>query len=165
MNTYKKLMHGVVKVENIIMAATLLMSLILTFANVIGRKALNHSLTWVDELVVAVFVLISLMGAALACREDGGLVGLSLLSDRLSGSAKLLQKLIANGLSIIYCAILTWQGIVRTSADFAQNTHTFVLHWPRWIFWAFVPVCGVFLILHFIENTIDFLNARKESIS
>ena len=162
MNTYKKLMHGVVKAENIIMAVTVILSLVLTFANVIGRKALNHSLTWVDELVVAVFVLISLMGAALACREDGGLVGLSLLSDRLNGPAKLAQKLAANALSIIYCGILTWQGVIRTMADFSQNTHTFVLHWPRWIFWAFVPVCGVFLILHFIENTIDFLNAGKE---
>ena len=93
MNTYKKLMQGVVKAENVLMAVTLIMSLVLTFANVIGRKVLNHSLTWVDELVVAVFVLISLMGAALACREDGGLVGLSLVSDRLKGPAKLGQKL------------------------------------------------------------------------
>lgn len=162
MNTYKKIMQGVVKVENVIMAVTLIVSLVLTFANVVGRKVVNHSLTWVDELVVALFVLISLMGAALACREDGGLVGLSLVSDRLSGSAKLVQKLLANVISIIYCIILTWQGVGRTMADFSQNTHTFVLHWPRWIFWAFVPVCGIFLILHFIENTMDFLNARKE---
>ena len=162
MNTYKKIMHGVVKVENVVMAVTLIVSLVLTFANVSGRKMINHSLTWVDELVVALFVLISLMGAALACREDGGLVGLSLVSDRLKGSGRLVQKLVANACSIIYCAILTWQGIGRTMADFSQNTHTFVLHWPRWIFWSFVPVCGVFLILHFIENTFDFLNARKE---
>ena len=59
MNTYKKIMHGVVKVENAIMAVTLIVSLVLTFANVIGRKLINHSLTWVDELVVALFVLIS----------------------------------------------------------------------------------------------------------
>jgi TRAP-type C4-dicarboxylate transport system permease small subunit len=162
MKTYKKIMHGIVTVENVIMAVTLLVSLVLTFANVIGRKAFNHSLTWVDEFVVAIFVLISLMGAALACREDGGLVGLSLFSDRLTGTARLVQKLIANALSIVYCVILTWQGVGRTMADFSQNTHTFVLHWPRWIFWSFVPICGVFLILHFIENTLDFLQTRKE---
>lgn len=162
MNTYKKIMHGVVKVENIIMTITLIVSLVLTFANVVGRKAMNHSLTWADELVVALFVLISLMGAALACREDGGLVGLSLVSDRLKGSARLTQKLVSNALSIVYCVILTWQGVIRTMADFSQNTHTYVLHWPKWIFWAFVPVCGVFLVLHFVENTMDFMNARKE---
>ena len=158
MNTYKKIMHGVVKVENVIMAITLIVSLVLTFANVIGRKLINHSLTWVDELVVALFVLISLMGAALACREDGGLVGLSLVSDRLKGSS----RLVANVCSIIYCVILTWQGIGRALSEYTQNAHTYVLHWPSWIFWSFVPVCGVFLVLHFIENTLDFLNARKE---
>ena len=162
MNTYKKIMHGVVKVENVIMAITLIVSLVLTFANVIGRKLINHSLTWVDELVVALFVLISLMGAALACREDGGLVGLSLVSDRLKGSSRLVQKLVANVCSIIYCVILTWQGIGRALSEYTQNAHTYVLHWPSWIFWSFVPVCGVFLVLHFIENTLDFLNARKE---
>lgn len=162
MNTYKKIMHGVVKVENVVMAVTLLMSLVFTFANVVGRKLVNHSLTWVDELVVALFVLISLMGAALACREDGGLVGLSLISDRLSGTARLIQKLVANVFSLIYCVILTWQGVVRAAAEYKQNAHTYVLHWSGWIFWSFVPVCGVFLVLHFIENTLDFLKAGKE---
>lgn len=162
MNSYKKLMHGVVKVENALMAVTLVVSLFLTFANVVGRKVANHSLTWVDELVVALFVLISLMGAALASREDGGLVGLSLVSDRLSGNARLVQKLIANVCSIVYCGVLTWQGVIRTLAEYRQNAHTYVLHWPGWIFWSFVPLCGVFLVLHFIENTFDFLNARKE---
>ena len=126
MNTYKKIMHGVVKVENVIMAITLIVSLVLTFANVIGRKLINHSLTWVDELVVALFVLISLMGAALACREDGGLVGLSLVSDRLKGSSRLVQKLVANVCSIIYCVILTWQGIGRALSEYTQNAHTYV---------------------------------------
>ena len=42
MNTYKKIMHGVVKVENVIMAVTLVVSLVLTFAKGIGRKALDH---------------------------------------------------------------------------------------------------------------------------
>jgi TRAP-type C4-dicarboxylate transport system permease small subunit len=161
MNTYKKFMRGLVKVENIIMAITMILSLVLIFANVIGRKAFNHSLTWVDEFVVAIFVLISLMGAALACREDGGLVGLSLVSDRLKGKSRKAQKLVANALSIVYCLVLTWQGVTRTMADFSQNTHTFVLHWPRWIFWSFVPICGICLILHFIENTLDFLQAGK----
>lgn len=160
MNAYKNFMRGVVKVENAILVVTMLVVLALTFANVIGRFCLNKSLTFVDEFVVAVFVLISLMGAALAAGEDGGLVGLSLISDRLKGKARLIQKLIANVLSIIYCAILTYEGIGRTIVDFQQNTHTFVMHWPRWIFWAFVPLCGVCLIFHFIENTLDFVQSH-----
>lgn len=162
MNAYKKFMRTIVAVENIVLVVTMVVILVLTFANVVGRFGFNHSLAFADELVVAVFVLVSLMGAALAAREDGGLVGLSLISDRLSGTRRSVQKLVANAVSIVYCVILTYQGLGRTMTDYSQNVHTFVLHWPKWIFWAFVPVSGVFLVLHFIENTLDFIKKSKE---
>lgn len=162
MKAYKNLMHAVVKAENAVIAVMMIVILALTFANVIGRFVLNHSLAFADELVVAVFVLISLVGAALAAREDGGLVGLSLVSDQLKGNSRKIQKLVANAVSIIYCVVLLYQGIIRTATDYSQRTFTFVLHWPRWIFWAFVPVSAVFLVLHFVENTFDFIESRKE---
>ena len=127
MNAYKKFMRTIVAVENIVLVVTMVVILVLTFANVVGRFGFNHSLAFADELVVAVFVLVSLMGAALAAREDGGLVGLSLISDRLSGARRSVQKLVANAVSIVYCVILTYQGLGRTMTDYSQNVHTFVL--------------------------------------
>lgn len=162
MKAYKNFMQSVVKVENAVLAIMMIVILVLTFANVVGRFVFNHSLAFADELVVALFVLVSLVGAALAAREDGGLVGLSLLSDKLKGVARRRQKLIANIIAIVYCCLLLYEGIVRAATDYTQKTNTFVLHWPRWIFWAFVPVSAIFLILHFVENTFDFLNDDKE---
>jgi len=161
MNTYKKVMKGVVAAENAIMVVSTFAILVLIFINVIGRFCFNYSFQFVDEFVVAVFVLVSLIGAALASREDGGLIGLSLISDRLTGKVRLTQKLIANVISLIYCGILTYQGFVRTAVEFAQKTNTFVMHWPLWIFVSFVPVSGIFLLLHLVENTINFVEARK----
>ncbi len=161
MNTYKKIMKGVVAVENTVMVVATFAILVLIFINVIGRFCFNNSFQFVDEFVVAVFVLVSLIGAALACREDGGLIGLSLISDRLTGKARLIQKLIANLISLVYCGILTYQGVVRTVVEFSQKTNTFVMHWPLWIFTSFVPISGIFLLLHMVENTINFLEARK----
>ena len=46
------------------------------------RSSIAHGL-FTEELVVAVFVLITLLAAALACREKGGLVSLTLVTDRL----------------------------------------------------------------------------------
>lgn len=161
MKVYRQFMRGVVAVENVVLVITMAVVLVLTFANVVGRFAFNQSLAFADELVVALFVPVSLIGAALAAREDGGLVGLSLVSDQLTGKAKKTQKLVANAISILYCVILLWQGVERTMTDFVQDTHTFVLHWPRWIFWLFVPVSCVFLVLHFVENTYDFVTASK----
>lgn len=161
MNVYKKVMKGVVAVENAVMIVATFAILLLIFVNVIGRFCFNHSFQFVDEFVVAVFVLVSLIGAALASREDGGLIGLSLVSDRLKGKTRFVQKLVANAVSLVYCGILTYQGVVRTVVEFSQGTNTFVMHWPLWIFVSFVPVSGVFLLLHLVENTVNFIESKK----
>ncbi|MCR4821557.1 MAG: TRAP transporter small permease [Treponema sp.] len=158
---FKKLMHGVATVEKFLLAITMTVCLAFTFANVIGRFVFNHSLAFADELVIALFVLVSLMGAALCAREDEGLIGLALLSSRLTGRKKSIQKIFSSLISIFYCGVLSWQGFVRTFSSMVQGEHTFVMHLPRWIFWSFIPLCGICLILHFIENLVNFLKSES----
>ena len=38
-----------------------------------------------------------------------------------------------------------------------NGKRTFVLNWPEWIFWSFVPIGAGCMILHFIEYCLDFL--------
>lgn len=157
----KKLMERIARVEKYLLAITMSVTLVLTFANVVGRFVFNHSLAFADELVIALFVLVSLMGAALCARENDGLIGLSLISSRLTGKKKNIQKLASGLVSILYCIVLTWQGFIRMTSSLQQGEHTFVMHLPRWIFWSFIPLCGLFLILHFIENLSDFIKESK----
>jgi TRAP-type C4-dicarboxylate transport system permease small subunit len=151
----------IARVEKYLLAITMSVTLAFTFANVIGRFVFNHSLAFADELVIALFVLVSLMGAALCARENDGLIGLALVSSRLTGKKKTVQKLFSGIVSIVYCVVLTWQGLIRMLSSMQQGEHTFVMHLPRWIFWSFIPLCGLFLILHFIENLSDFLKESK----
>ena len=158
---FKKVMGVIARVEKYLLAITMSVTLAFTFANVIGRFVFNHSLAFADELVIALFVLVSLMGAALCARENDGLIGLALVSSRLTGKKKTVQKLFSGIVSIVYCIVLTWQGLIRMLSSMQQGEHTFVMHLPRWIFWSFIPLCGLFLILHFIENLSDFLKESK----
>ncbi|MCR5288738.1 MAG: TRAP transporter small permease [Treponema sp.] len=158
---FKKIMGAVAVIEKYLLAITMAVTLAFTFANVIGRFVFNHSLAFADELVIALFVFVSLMGAALCAREDNGLIGLALFSSRLTGSKKMMQKLLSGIVSIFYCVVLTWQGFIRMVSSMQQGEHTFVMHLPRWIFWSFIPICGVCLILHFIENLSNFLSTKK----
>lgn len=165
METYKKVMNKLATVEKAIMAVSTVLILVLIFMNVIGRFIFNHSFAFVDEFVVAVFVLVSLIGAALAGRKDGGLIGLSFFSDGLKGKKRIFQKMLANFVSIIYCVSLTYQGYLRVVNDFSQDVHTFVLHWPQWVFSVFVPISGICLVLHLIENTFDFIKKIKNPVN
>lgn len=73
MKVYKKIMNGVAFVEKLILVLSTILIVVLTVGNVLSRKILHQSWSFTEELVVAVFVLITLLAAALAAR-DGELV-------------------------------------------------------------------------------------------
>ena len=150
MKIYSKIMKFVTWVENIVLAVSMLLVLILTFGNVIARKVFNHSWGFTEEIVVAVFVLISLLASGVAAK-DGGLINLGLITDNVGPWTKKVLHVISTIICVAYSLILTYEGIGRIKAD-----HTFspILHIPKGIFWGFVVVGGISLTLHFIENCV-----------
>ena len=160
MKTYKKIMGIVVKIENAVLALSILLVLVLTFGNVIARKIFQHSLGFTEEITVAVFVLISLLGAGVAAR-DGGLVNLSLIPDRLGKKGRNVLQILSTVVCLFYSVVLTAEGINRVRVD---HTLSPILHIPKSFFWIFVVIGGVSLTLHFIENCLDFLKQPASSI-
>lgn len=155
MKVYKKLMNALAAVEKIVLVISTLLILVLTVGNVFSRKVIHRSWSFTEELVVAVFVLITLMAAALACRE-GELVNLSLVTDRLPKKLKKPSVILSTILCIIFTAILFWFGMDKVITQLENGKRTFVLNWPEWIFWSFVPIGSGCMILHFIEYCIDY---------
>lgn len=154
MKVYKKIMDVLAAAEKLILAASTLLILVLTVGNVFSRKVIHRSWSFTEELVVAVFVLITLMAAALACRE-GELVSLTLVTDRLPGKTKKPVVVLVTVLSVIFTVILFKYGMDKVLTQLANGKRTFVLNWPEWIFWSFVPIGSVCMILHFIEYCVD----------
>ena len=133
-----------------------LLILVLTVGNVFSRKVIHRSWSFTEELVVAAFVLITLLAAALACREKGGLVSLTLVTDRLPKKLEKPSVILITVLSIVFSAILFKYGMDKVLTQLANGKRTFVLNWPEWIFWSFVPIGAGCMILHFIEYCLDF---------
>ena len=160
MKVYKKIMDVLASAEKLILAASTLLILVLTVGNVFSRKVIHRSWSFTEELVVAVFVLITLMAAALACRE-GELVSLTLVTDRLPKKTKKPIVILVTVLSVIFTAILFKYGMDKVLTQLANGKRTCVLNWPEWIFWSFVPIGAVCMILHFVEYCIDFCTDFK----
>ena len=156
MKTYKKLMNALAAVEKVILVIATLLILVLTVGNVLSRYVIHRSWSFTEELVVAVFVLITLLAAALACREQDGLVSLTLVTDRLPEKLKKPSVILITVLSIIFSVILFKYGMDKVLTQLANGKRTFVLNWPEWIFWSFVPIGAGCMILHFIEYCLDF---------
>ena len=60
-----------VNVESVVVAFVMLTMLVLVFVGVISRYVLHFSFSFTEELVCAMFVLLSTMGGALASKENG----------------------------------------------------------------------------------------------
>lgn len=154
MKIYKKLMNALAAVEKIVLDLSILLILVLTVGNVFSRKVIHQSWSFTEELVVAVFVLITLLAAALACRE-GELVNLTILTDRLPKKIRKGCLLISTVLSVLFTAVLFKYGLDKVITQLENGKRTFVLNWPEWIFWSFVPIGAACMILHFIEFYLD----------
>ena len=161
MKTYKKLMNAVVAVEKFILIITMLLILVLTVGNVFSRYVIHRSWSFTEEIVVAVFVLITLLAAALACRE-GELVNLTLVTDLLPEKTKKPVMILVTVLCVLFSLILFKYGLDKVITQLENGKRTFVLNWPEWIFWSFVPIGAGCMALHFIEHCIDFCTGNKE---
>lgn len=161
MKAYKKLMDGVAMLEKLALAASTVLILVLTVGNVFSRKVIHQSWSFTEELVVAVFVLITLVSAALACRE-GELVNLSILIERLPKNLQKPLFFINTVLCVFFTAVLFKFGLDKVLTQMANGKRTFVLNWPEWIFWSFVPIGAACMILHFIEFYLDYCAKEKE---
>ena len=164
MSGFKSLMNALAGLEKLILVLTTAVTLVLVFGNVITRKipALGIRLAFTEELVIALFVLISLLASALCCRDNSH-ISLALLSQHVGAGAKKTLKLVTTGVCAVYCALLTQQGYSYMMAQLEGGVRTYVLHWPEWIFCSFVPICGICMILHLIEACLDFTNDEEEA--
>ena len=149
MKVYKKIMNGVAFVEKLILVLSTILIVVLTVGNVLSRKILHQSWSFTEELVVAVFVLITLLAAALAAR--------------LSEKARRILLVINTAFSVAFTAVLFKYGMDKVLTQLANGKRTFVLNWPEWIFWSFVPIGAACMTLHMIEYLIDtFVKAKEE---
>ena len=127
MKTYKKLMNALAGLEKLVLEIATVLILVLTVGNVFSRKVIHQSWSFTEELVVAVFVLITLLAAALACR-DGELVNLTILTDRLPAQVRKVFLLFSTILSVAFTAVLFKYGLDKVITQMQNGKRTFVLN-------------------------------------
>lgn len=161
MKIYKQLMNLLAAIEKVILIAATLLILVLTVGNVFSRYVIHRSWSFTEEIVIAVFVLISLVAAALSARE-GGLVSLSLVTDLFPDRAKKPLTIFITAISIFFSVILFKYGVQKVMTQLANGKRTFVLNIPEWIFWIYVPIGAGCMILHFLEYCLDVCLKKEE---
>ena len=154
-SVYKKIMDGVAFIEKLVLAVVLLAVTAITFGNVLSRYVLPTSWSFTEELVINIFVLLSLLGAALCARDEGGLVSMALLSTGLSRKKQRMLNLLTVVIGLLFSYVMIRYGFERVATLIANNKRTDVLRIFEWKFAMFTPISGIFMALHLIEFGVD----------
>lgn len=142
------------KIEEYLCIACLAVMTVLVFANVLSRYVLHMSLSFSDEITTYLFVLLSMMGTAIAAKRRAHL-GLSLLTDALPPSARRILAIFSYSVATVFSAALFYYGILMVINERMLGQVTASMQWPEWIYGTFIPFGAFFVTLRFAQVTLE----------
>ena len=120
--------------------------LIVAFGNVLSRYVLPVSWAFTEELTCGLFILVSMLGAAVA------------VTDRLPQNAQKYILIIQGIFSGFFGYLLFDYGTEMVKSEIKLNMKTAALQWPEAIFGSFIPIGGIALIIGSVCLVLQGLN-------
>ncbi len=149
------------KIEEGICILCLIAMTVLVFGNVFSRYVLHLSLSFSEEITTNLFVLLSMMGTAIAARRRAHL-GLSILTDAVSPRVRRGLLIFGFGLATVFCFAVFFYGIKMVRNEYILGQVTPSMQWPEWIYGCFVPFGAAFMTLRFAQVTLEEIRNRPE---
>ena len=142
------------------MICTVVMT-VLVFANVLSRYVFHNSLSFSEEITTYLFVLLSLMGTAIAARRRAHL-GLSILTDAVSPGVRKALHVAGFAIGALFSAALFYYGILMVINQYNLGMQTSAMQWPEWIYATFIPFGAFFVTIRFAQALVEELKAHPE---
>ena len=143
--------------EAVIVAFVMLTMLILVFLGVISRYVLHFSFSFTEELVCAMFVLLSTMGGALASKENGHYT-LDLMKPKMKRVFLIIDTL----LTCAAASVLLYTGIIMVKSQMKIGSLSIALKIPNWVYGSFVPIGLAFILYRSIQFIVQLQKKSEE---
>ena len=138
------------KIEEVLAGICLIVMTILTFANVVSRYVFSASFSFSEEITTYLFVLLSLLGTAIAAKR-GAHLGLSIVTDAVNPKVRKVLHIIGFFIASAFCAAIFFYGVKMVMNQRMLGQVTAGMQWPEWIFGSFVPLGGFFATARFVQ--------------
>jgi TRAP-type C4-dicarboxylate transport system permease small subunit len=125
----------------------------IAFVNVLTRYLVQYSLAFTEELVVNLFVWLTLLGTAIAFRQ-GSHLGFSFLTDRSPRPLRRASVWFAAGLGVLLFGLLIYFGLGQIAMERMLGTTTEALATPQWWYTAGIPVIGTLIIARIVQGAV-----------
>lgn len=123
---------------------------VVAFANVITRYVIRYSLAFTEELVVSLFVWLTLLGTAIAFRE-GSHLAFTWLIERSPRAIRRLSLWVSTILSLVLFIALIYYGVLQIQNERLMGTTSEALAIPQWWYTAGIPVFGALVIVRILQ--------------
>lgn len=147
-------------IEEFLASICLIIMTVLTFTNVIARYIFSASFSFSDEITTYLFVLLSLLGSAIAAKRYAHL-GLTVVLDIVGPGVRKFLKLIGFALATLFSGSICYYGIFMVITQFEKGQVTAGMQWPEWIFGSFVPIGAFFMTARFLQVFIQELKLKE----
>ena len=151
-NIFDKTINGLAYLAGAIIAFDMLS----IFFEVVIRKLINVSHTWVVEFSEHSIVYMTFLGAAWLLKAEGH-VSMDLLVNRLSPKNKALTNMILSVVGALLCMVLTWYS-TATTLDFFERGIYFIkgLQLPMTPLLAPIPIGSILISIQFLRRSFGF---------
>ncbi|MDP5307800.1 TRAP transporter small permease [Paracoccus spongiarum] len=142
------------EIEKILCAGLLLAMTALGFANVMVRYGSNRSLAATEELLTGGFVLVTILGAAIAARR-GQHLAVEVFSDLLPSALRRAVRLLAVVLSLLLLGASVWFCWTLVQNQIGTGMRSYALGLPLWWYSVALPPAFALVALRFLQASLS----------
>src|SRR5262245_20506121 len=134
----------------------------ISFLNVITRYLIRYSLAFTEEVVVSLFVWLTLLGTAIAFRE-GLHLGFEYVVARAPRPLQRAALWLSAALSFLLFAVLVRFGIGQVASERLLGTTSEALAVPQWWYTAGIPVISLLVLGRIVQGAVRADRRRRGS--
>ncbi|MFC4660705.1 MULTISPECIES: TRAP transporter small permease [Oceanobacillus] len=146
----KKIDYLLAKVMEVIMTVSLLMTVIITFLQVVSRYVFQIPLPWAQELLMVFFVYSIFSGAAFLVYQKEHLV--VDLFDNMSAKKDKILKILECIIAIIVLSVFIYFGMELVNQNFASGQTLGLIPIQRAYLYLAIPVSSAFMVYFYIRR-------------
>jgi TRAP-type C4-dicarboxylate transport system permease small subunit len=124
---------------------------LVTFANIVTRYLLKYSFAFTEEIVVSFFVWLTLLGAAVAFREQAHL-GFSFLIDRFSKKIQKIQLWVSAALGAALFVFLIYFSLRQIGEEILLGITSSGIGIPQWWYTIGLPVWSGLVVIRIFQG-------------
>ncbi|SCZ78153.1 TRAP transporter small permease [Acidaminobacter hydrogenoformans] len=158
----RKLLHLYTKLEERLLIASLVFTVVLIFVQVIMRYVFNNSLSWSEELARYIFIWQIWLGTGVGIRLKEQ-IRVGILAKKLSQTGAKLLNAVALIILLMFCIFLVINGYQLVMKIAGRNALSTALKIPLSYVYLSLPFSSAITSLYLIDQLVELFKPAKET--